>query len=608
VSVKIEEFVAHLGWEVDASELENFNSQLKDTVAFFAKIAAAIAGATTALAAFTVATNKQTSIQTQLAEAYDISAESAENWGFLLGAIGLETENVIRAAKDLNVRLGQAFAGIGDAKTMKDAVKSLGLEFQKLKNLKPEEQFKTILQAAKDLDNSQVALAASQQLLGRQGTMLTGFLRDQEGTIEELLEAQGKFNLLTQENREQAVAFTALWDNTTAVLGSAKASFAAFLGEALAPLLKEFLDWVKLNRELIKIKIAEWAERIGRFMEIVFRTMKWGMLVLDEIVSVFGGFKNVLAALGGVIAGLALSKLVMLFMKLGPLVLSAVAAVKKLTVASALLGAKWMIAAGAVALAGLAINSLIRFFQGKDSLVGEIGGHIADQMELGILSVGKFFGLTEEQSKLWKEELDLKFTRLLWDIEKTFKGAWEAVSGWFNAMLSLDWAEVGELWGDAWRSIVKGLGKIWKGFVDWFKTNVIDAITIGVRIAFQTATTMLKKIPLVGRLFDEPKGALGESIGQGAKTSAVNIAAGVAVPATVPQLPSLGVLRTINQTRELLNTVNNVSKTSSPTVNLTQNITQQPGESGEALGRRIQSGVKEEFATAIRDNDSGVEY
>ena len=187
MSVRIEEFVAHLGWEVDGSELENFNSQLKDTVAFFAKAAAAIAGATVALTAFTVATNRQTSIQTQLAEAYDISAESAENWGFLLGAVGLEANNVIRAAKDLNVRLGQAFSGIGDASTIKDAVKSLGLEFESLRDLKPEQQFRTILQAAKDLDNGQIALAASQQLLGRQGAIVTGFLRDQKGTIEELL-------------------------------------------------------------------------------------------------------------------------------------------------------------------------------------------------------------------------------------------------------------------------------------------------------------------------------------------------------------------------------------------------------------------------------------
>jgi hypothetical protein len=593
MSVKIEEFVAHLGWEVDASELEDFKNQAKDTAIFFAKIAAAITGATAALTAFTIATNKQTSIQTQLAKAYDISAESAENWGFMLGAVGLNTENVIRAAKDLNVRLGQAFSGIGDAKTMKDAVQALGLEFNSLKDQKPEEQFKSILQAAKDLDNQQVALAASQQLMGRQGAIVTGYLRDQEGTIEELLEAQGKFNLLTEENREQAMAFTALWDNTTAVLGSAKSAFAAVLGEALSPLLKEFLKWVKANRELIKLKIAEWAERIGRFLAGVFRVMRWGFFVLKDVVDAFGGLRNVLALLSGMLAGFALVKIVNLFMRFGPIIWKAVKAIQAMKLATAALAGKWLLVGGVIALAGLAINSLVRFFQGRDSLVGDLGGMVAEEMDDAMLAMGRFLGLSEEDAKIWKEEMQLLFSRLMWDIEKSLGGAWEAVSELWAQFISLDWGQVAELWGDAWRAFANWFKRLWSGIVDWFSDNVIGVIVFGVKNAIQKATSFLKKVPLIGRLFDSPENV-------NARTTPP--------PAASLQLPSLGVLQTVNQTRQLLNTANNVSKQTSPVVNATYNITQRPGESGADLSRRIQGGMREEFAKAIRDNDTGVEY
>jgi hypothetical protein len=606
VSVRIEEFVAHLGWEVDASELEGFNESLKDTVAFFAKIAAAVAGATVALAAFTVATNRQTSIQTQLAEAYDISAESAENWGFLLGAIGFDMNNVVRSAKDLSVRLGQAFAGIGDAATMKDAVHSLGLEFESLRNQKPEEQFKTILQAAKDLDDSQVALAASQQLLGRQGSTITGFLRDQEGTIEELLEAQGKFNFLTQENREQATRFTALMDNVGAVTDSVKASFAAFLSEALAPLAKEFLEWVKANRELIKIKIAEWADRIGRFMAAVFRTMRWGLLALDSLIDKFGGLQNILAVLTGMFAGFALVKIINLFMRFGPLVLAAVSAVKKLTVASALLGAKWILAAGAIALAGLAINSLVRFFQGKDSLVGDIGEKIALGMHSAELAVLEFFGLSKDEARLFKEGMDLTFTRAVYDIGQNADAAWEHWLGFLTELNTANWGEWAEIWKDVWRGFVNWLGGLWGNFAGWFKVNVADVMMTTVQNAVQGAMILLRKIPLVGGFFKTSEGP--DSHLAEIQSSVASATQGVGLRATNQQLPSLGVLQTINQTRELLNTANNISRSSSPTVNVTNNITQQPGESGESLARRIQGSIHEELSRAVRDNDSGVRY
>jgi hypothetical protein len=592
MSVKIEEFVAHLGWEVDASELEDFKNQAKDTAVFFAKIAAAITGATAALTAFTVATNRQTSIQTNLAKAYDISAESAENWGFMLGAVGLEANNVIRAAKDLNVRLGQAFSGIGDATTIKDAVKAIGLEFESLKNQKPEEQFKTILQAAKDLDNQQVALAASQQLMGRQGAIVTGFLRDQEGTIEELLEAQGKFNFLTQENRDQATAFTALMDNVGAVTDSVKSSFAAYLGEALSPLAKEFLEWVKLNRELIKLKIAEWAERIGRFMSAVFRALRWGFFVLKDVVDAFGGLHNVLALLSGVLAGFALVKIVNLFMKLGPLILGVTKGITSLRLATVALAGKWLLVGGIIALAGLAINSLVRFFQGKDSLVGEIGGKVADEMEEAQLAIFEFMGLTREQARLAKEEADLRFTQMLWSIEKWARGAWKSVSEFWGQLMSLDWGQIAELWGDVWRSFANWFKRLWSGIVNWFSDNVIGVIVFGVKDAIKKATAFARKIPLIGRLFDS---------GEAANTQVA--------PATGSlQLPSSGVLQAVSQVRNSVNNVNNASTRSSPVINATYNITQRPGESGEDLSRRIQGGIREEMAKAIRDNDTGVKY
>lgn len=583
MSVKIEEFVAHLGWEVDSTELKKFKDQVKDTATFFAKVGAAIIGATGALTAFTVATTKQVSIQTRLAEAYGMSAAEVENWGFLLGAVGLEAENVIRAAKDLNVRLGQAFSGIGDANTIKDAVHSLGIEFESLRDQKPEEQFKTILQAAKDLDDQQAALAASQQLLGRQGAIVTGYLRDQEGTIEDLLKAQAEYNFLTEENRDQAKEFIGLWDNTGAVIDSAKASFASYLSEALAPLLKEFLEWVRANRELIKLKIAEWAEKVGRFLEVVFRVLKNGLFVLDKIIDAFGGLENVLAAVSGIVAGMAIAKLVKAFQILVPLIWSAVKAQGAWNLV--MQGGKLAGALGLLVLLGLAINSLVRFFQGRDSLVGDIGDAIAEQMHVGMEALAEFFGFS-------KDEFDMWLVRFVDDISDAFGEAWTVVSGFFKEMAALDWGDVADRWMDIWSSFVRWLEGLWDSFVNWLTVTVPNQILSSFRGMLNKIVSLVKEIPLIG-------GLVGESPLKSAKGGLS------AAAATVPQV-SPGVLQTINQTRSIQRSVSNV-KGATVSVNSPITVHQQPGESGEALSRRITKGIRQEFAAAVRDNDTGVE-
>lgn len=586
MSVKIEEFVAHLGWEVDATQLKDFNAQVKDTISFFAKAAAAIIGATTALTAFTVATTKQTSIQTRLAEAYGMSAEAVENWGFLLGGVGLEAENVLRLAKDLNVRLGQAFAGIGDANTIKDAVAALGIEFELLRKKKPEEQFRTILQAAKDLDDEQAALAASQQLLGRQGAIVTGFLRDQEGSVEDLLREQAKYNLLTEENREQAKAFVALVDNTGAVLDSAKASFAAFLGEALSPLLKEFLEWVKANRELIKTRIAEWAERVGRFIEITFRVLKWGFFALKKVVDAFGGLENVLAGLAGIIAGIGISKLIKLFTLLGPLIVKGTKAIKAFGAAGAIAGGKWMLLGGLLLIAGLAINSLIRWFQGRDSLVGDLGEKTGEQIQKGIHALAEWMGISGEI-------LDRAIVITIDKIEDMFASIWRGISGFFKEMWNLDWPGLFEAWGAVWSMAVNSLRRLWDDFLHWFTITMPQKILIALAKLVPRAIQILRQIPLVG---EAVAGAL------------KNIQIGLSGPAARQQT-SPGVTQTINQTKAMQSAVTNISRQGGDIyVTAPMSITQQPGESGEALARRIQQGFREEMSLAIRDNDTGIEY
>lgn len=581
MAVRIEEFVAFLGWEVDPGKLGEFNSQVDDILGTFKKVAAAILGATAALTAFAVVTNKQTSINARLAESIDISAESLENWAFLLGAIDFNAEKVIRTVKTLNDRIGQAASGIGDAATVKDSVKALGLEFDELTKKDPEAQFRAILSGAQDLENGQIAAAAATQLLGRQGAFLAGFVRDQSQSIAVLLEEQAKFNLLTDEDRESAKLFIGLWDNFGAVVDSTKAAFASFLGDALTPFLEEFLELVKANRELIKLKIAEWAERVGKFLDIVFRVLTRLVIWINKVSDAFGGLENVLALIAGLGTGLLLAKITKAFQILVPLVWKAVKAQGAWNVV--MKGAKLGGALALIVLLALSLNSLVRFFQGRDSLVGDIGEAIAEQMEIGLQALGEFFGFSADEFNVW-------LVGVVDSIEQGFSDAFDAIFNFWTEVFELDtWDKTLDAWQSAFSVFSNRLQRDLIVIVNWIASFIPDKITKAFQGALASALSIFRQIPLIGDALD---------------SAGARLAGSTNVGAPVQQTPSAAALGAITNNRNIRSIVNQ-RQGGSPTVNVNMPVTQQPGEDGEGFARRVVGILETEVAGAMRDNDKG---
>jgi hypothetical protein len=602
VTTKIEEFVAVLGWDIDSSKLKEFNSQVKGIVDTFAKVAAAVVGATTALTAFAVVTNKQTSINARLAESIDLSAESLENWTFLLGAIDFNADKVIRTVKTLGDRIGQAASGIGDAATVKDAVAALGVEFENIKDLAPEEQLKAILQGSKDVENGQVAAAAATQLLGRQGAFLVGFIRDQKGSIEELLIEQAKYNLLTDQNRESAKAFIGLWDNVGAVADSAKAAFAAYLGDALAPLLEEFLKFVRENRDLIKIRIAEWAEKVGRFMSIVWRVLRSLLRTLSTVVDMLGGFEGVLALIASSTLIMGLLRIQKLIKDFGPALLAAARNGKLFMMA--LTGAKLLAAVGLWALLALAVNSLIRFFQGKDSLVGDIGDHIAEQAHRGVEALSEFLGFS-------KEEFDRWLVLLVEDIKDFLSEWWFLFIGFIPAIIGalakIEWTELWESIKNAFNQVIQVIQDAFNSLVRW----VLDSVIGGIIRAFQGLVPkigqILGQIPGIGETLEGVAGTVtgalagaGQTAGQAAQFFAPRPAVQAASP-TAAQAAALNPLL-----RSFVHNVDRSQTRRQQVNNNTVNVNQRAGESDEVFARRSMEVIERAMATAARDHDKGI--
>lgn len=150
------------------------------------------------------------------------------------------------------------------------------------------------------------------------------------------------------------------------------------IGDQLLPsakkIMKSFIEWAKINRKLVKTKLATHLKIIGKTMLSTFKLTRWFVNEIGILIADFGGFERVLKTVGtmlllyfgfSVISGIGgilngVYTLTTAFMGLG----KAAAFVKILTFLEPLL-----IGAGFLFLIGL-LQDIHGYLTGKDSLTG----------------------------------------------------------------------------------------------------------------------------------------------------------------------------------------------------------------------------------------------
>lgn len=403
----IEEFVAFLGWEVDDKELKQFQKsteKLKKQLGTATKAISIAAGALTGLLTIT---NKQTAQQEALAQAVGISGETLDALTSVVGELGFDFEKVVDLVEEMNNKIGES-KGVKQMSSVKDAVKILGLDFQKIKDLKPEDQFIKILDAAKELKDEQKAVSAVDMLMGGDANKILGFLRTQEGSLKDIIARRKEILFLNEEGRKGAVKFSRAFGLVTTIAKSLSQQLAGLVGEALSPMINELVDWIRKNRELIKSEMLKWVERLTTFIVWFWRKVVQLGQAVAWLTDVFGGFGNVL----GIIVGLWST---LLGMRIVRWVKDLVPVLKKVNKQLLLMTAKIGTAVAAWLLLGLAIEDLIAFFKGEESFLGDLGEIIATGFGDAMDAVLAYVGLSEKEIL----EANLKIANSFdWIVEK----------------------------------------------------------------------------------------------------------------------------------------------------------------------------------------------
>ncbi|WP_031485567.1 phage tail tape measure protein [Maridesulfovibrio frigidus] len=278
--------------------------KMKSQIGSAARVGAGVAAGVGVIGAAVTMANKATGEQVALAASLGVSAEKLQAWGGIAKEAGFEVDTVGDLFEEMNNKLGES-AGVEEVTAVKDGLDMLGLSYEEIKGLSPEEQFEKISKAMKDVPDQQQAVSAADMIFGGEANKFFGYIRSRKEGINALLAQQKRLNVMSDEGRAGASAYNTAFSHLTTVVGSCASEVSGLIGGALAPLVDEYgpklADWVKSHKkDLIGIGDAV-KNAIPGFLAFgrgIYTVVSSIGSVVSTVASLVGGFDNLAIIIG----------------------------------------------------------------------------------------------------------------------------------------------------------------------------------------------------------------------------------------------------------------------------------------------------------------------
>lgn len=289
-----------LGKELDQTtrKAETF-SKASDLGGMFSSIASKSAVAvggiwatSTAITSLMTVTNQNTAAMNGMAKAYDMSIEKFSAWGGVAEQADLNAENVGDMIEELTNKFGE-FKSLGKQSSVSDVFGALGISSSMMDGMAAAEQFEFIMQRLQGVTDKQQAASLADMLFGGEGNKLTTYIRNTGKGINELLDDQYRYNLLTQDGADGAASYGLAFKNLSKVVTSAWQEISGISGGELAEEITIFSNklsgFVKENKtEIVKV----FKGFIHGAKDFAFALWDVGVVV-NNVAQAMGGWKNV---------------------------------------------------------------------------------------------------------------------------------------------------------------------------------------------------------------------------------------------------------------------------------------------------------------------------
>jgi len=374
-----------------------------------------------------------------------VSVEALSELGFAAEQSGADLQTLENGVRVMQRSINDAERGLS---TATEAFADLGLTWQGLRTLSPEEQFKRIADALSRIEDPSKRAAVAQQIFGRSGTRLLPLLEDGAKGIEALQEQARSLGLTVSG---EAAKDAALLTDTLNILFRTLKQGVFVIGSALAPevvrlsnmvsrVVVTTTDWVKRNKALVVS-----AAKIAAAVVLAGGALIGAGLAISLAGFAFGGLATLAgaaaAALGAIVSPIGL----------------AIAAVTALGVA----------VVRYTSFGGQALDWLMERFGQLRAFVSKVAGGISDALAAGDIALAAEV-LWLSLKVIWQK--GVAALNQVWLAARSFFVT-TAQKMWFGALaaaqmvmhgLEVAWIETTAFLSKTWTRFAAGFQRVWE--------------------------------------------------------------------------------------------------------------------------------------------------
>ncbi|MDM3157324.1 MULTISPECIES: hypothetical protein [Citrobacter] len=194
------------------------------------------------------ATNAETATRASVAKSYGVDVATFNAWDSLARQYDMNAENIGDLFEEYLHKAGE-YKQNGKQGSLQDAFETLGFKTGDFAGLSDMAQFDKIVERALSLQDEAKASFALDSLFGGEASKLLMLIKQSGRSYRELMDEQRRYNLVTREGAEGAIAGNQVISNLRTVFSSAVAEISGQLGNELAPdirrLTDDLSDWFK---------------------------------------------------------------------------------------------------------------------------------------------------------------------------------------------------------------------------------------------------------------------------------------------------------------------------------------------------------------------------
>ncbi|MEZ9880542.1 phage tail protein [Vibrio sp. 10N.261.51.E5] len=398
--------------------------------------------ATTATAGLMTITNQQTAEMVGMAEAYDMSIDRFKAWNGVAQQAGLNGENIGDLVEELSNKFGE-FKALGEQSSVADVFGALGIDAAMMEGMNAADQFEFIMKRLESVTDKQQAASLADMLFGGEGNKVVTYIRNTGKGLNELLDEQRQFNLLTNEGADGAKKYGHSFNNLTNTITSAWQEISGIVGGTMAD------DIQMLGSTVSKYVRENKAEVVSTLKSLVYGAKDFAVAIwsvgsaVNSVAQAMGGWQVIGAAIGSLIA----AKLVVgmaSFVATGFQVAKAIGLMK-----TGMAGLNVVMAANPIGLVVAAVGALIfagvQLYQNWDAVTAWFSGKLTwfktefpatfnfiktlfDWSPLGMV-INNWEPITGFFSDMWGGITGIFDAGLA-----KVSGIWDTVSGWMDSL------------------------------------------------------------------------------------------------------------------------------------------------------------------------------